>query len=59
VSLSGAALGVIALAALSAAFGTQFTLVLSMYLVAVLTGAVIGALIVCNRKPISMLQVKE
>ena len=59
VSLSGAALGVIALAALSAAFGTQFALVLSMYIVAVLVGAIIGAFIVCNRKPISMLQVKE
>jgi len=59
VSLSGAALGVITLAALSAAFGTQFALVLSMYLVAVLTGAIIGAFIVCNRMPISMLQVKE
>jgi len=59
VSLSGTALGVIILAVLSAAFGTQFALVLSMYLAAVLTGAVIGAFIVCNRMPISMLQVKE
>ncbi|MCL2663389.1 MAG: ABC transporter permease, partial [Oscillospiraceae bacterium] len=59
VSLSGAALGVIALAALSAAFGTQFALVLSMYLTAVLVGATTGAFIVCNRMPISMLQVKE
>jgi hypothetical protein len=57
--LSGAALGLIALAALSAAFGMQFALVLSMYLAAVLTGAVIGAFIVCSRMPIRMLQVKE
>jgi len=59
VSLSGAVFGVIALAALRAALGTQFALVLGMYLAAVLTGAIAGAFIVCNRKPISMLQVKE
>jgi len=59
VSLSGAVLGVIALAGLSAAFGTEFALVLGIYLAAVITGAVTGAFIVCNRMPISMLQVKE
>jgi len=59
VSLSGAVLGVIALAALSAAFGTQFALVLGMYLAAVFVGATTGAFIVCNRMPIRMLQVKE
>jgi len=59
VSLAGAALGLIALAALSAAFDRQFAIVLALYLGGVLSGAALGAVIICNRTPLRMLQVKE
>jgi hypothetical protein len=59
VSLTGVAFGMAALAALASTFDRQFAFVLGMYLAAVLAGAIIGSVTVCNRTPIRMLQVKE
>ena len=59
VCLFGAAAGIIVLALLAAEFGGHLYLMLLLYFSMVLIGAVTGLIIIINRTPISMLQVKE
>ena len=59
VCLIGAAAGGLVLASLGANFGEEFLFVLGLYFAGILAGTISGAIVICNRTPMNMLQVKE
>ena len=59
VCLAGVAPGLLALAVMGVSFGGVFLLSVGLYFGAVLLGAVIGAVLVINRQPLELLQVRE